>query len=152
MLVLCLWLRELLAMVLQSPRPYWFGEGVRTFQTPPLTTPTFSLPSGHATAAAAFSFSRGGDPAAMGVGDRGGTHRGRVCLPGLSRGALGIRRGVGGDFGNDLDPVLSGGGTQSDGTLVQAVPPSAGGNGLGSGAWVGGGFRAGSGLGSGACP
>lgn len=56
MLVLCLWLRELLAMVLQSPRPYWFGEGIRTFQTPPLTTPTFSLPSGHATAAAAFWF------------------------------------------------------------------------------------------------
>jgi len=56
MIVLCLWLRELLAMILQSPRPYWIGEGVRTFQDPPLRSPTFSLPSGHATAAAAFWF------------------------------------------------------------------------------------------------
>ncbi len=54
MLVVCLWLRECLAMLLQSPRPYWFGEAVRTFKDPPIGSPTFSLPSGHATAAAAF--------------------------------------------------------------------------------------------------
>lgn len=56
MLVLCLWARELLAMILQSPRPYWFGEDIRTFRDPPLGTPTFGLPSGHATAAAAVWF------------------------------------------------------------------------------------------------
>ncbi|MBL9127353.1 MAG: phosphatase PAP2 family protein, partial [Verrucomicrobiales bacterium] len=56
LLVLCLWGRELLAMVLQSPRPYWFGEGVRTFRDPPLSVATFGLPSGHATTAAAVWF------------------------------------------------------------------------------------------------
>lgn len=56
MLVLCLWGRELLAMILQSPRPYWFGADIRTFRDPPLGTPTFGLPSGHATAAAAVWF------------------------------------------------------------------------------------------------
>ncbi|MGE3312714.1 MAG: phosphatase PAP2 family protein [Limisphaerales bacterium] len=54
MVVICLWMRECLAMLLQSPRPYWFGEAVRTFKDPPIGSPTFSLPSGHATAAAAF--------------------------------------------------------------------------------------------------
>jgi membrane-associated phospholipid phosphatase len=61
MLILCLWLRELLAMLLQSPRPYWIGEGVRTFHDPPIQSPTFSLPSGHATAAAAFWFYLAGE-------------------------------------------------------------------------------------------
>jgi membrane-associated phospholipid phosphatase len=61
MLILCLWLRELLAMMLQSPRPYWIGEGVRTFHDPPIKSPTFSLPSGHATAAAAFWFYLAGE-------------------------------------------------------------------------------------------
>lgn len=56
LLLVCLWLRELLAMVLQSPRPYWYGDPVQTFRDPPLDTPTFGLPSGHATAAAAVWF------------------------------------------------------------------------------------------------
>ena len=54
--LVCLSLRELLAMLLQSPRPYWFGEGVKTFKDPPLSTPTFGFPSGHAMASATFWF------------------------------------------------------------------------------------------------
>lgn len=54
MVVLCLWLRECLALVLQSPRPYWIEPEVRTFRDPPIRHPTFGLPSGHAMSAAAF--------------------------------------------------------------------------------------------------
>jgi len=54
--LLSLGFRELLAMLLESPRPYWMGEGVRTFKDPPLATPTFGLPSGHAMASTTFWF------------------------------------------------------------------------------------------------
>lgn len=61
LMLLVLGFRELLAMVLQSPRPYWFGDAIRTFREPPLSTPTFGLPSGHAMASTAFWFFLAGE-------------------------------------------------------------------------------------------
>ncbi|MCC7375790.1 MAG: phosphatase PAP2 family protein [Verrucomicrobiales bacterium] len=43
-----LWLREVLALWLHSPRPYWFGPSVTTWGTVAATRHTFGLPSGHA--------------------------------------------------------------------------------------------------------
>lgn len=49
-----LWLRELLALSLQSPRPYWIESQLRTFGAMPSDRTSFGLPSGHAMMGAAF--------------------------------------------------------------------------------------------------
>jgi membrane-associated phospholipid phosphatase len=50
-----LWLRELLALALQSPRPYWLDP--RVLRLGPLNGPaSFGLPSGHAMMGSAFWF------------------------------------------------------------------------------------------------
>jgi membrane-associated phospholipid phosphatase len=53
--VLGLWMREVLAMAWQSPRPYWIDPRVLTFGAAP-TRATFSFPSGHAMMGGAFWF------------------------------------------------------------------------------------------------
>jgi membrane-associated phospholipid phosphatase len=49
-----LWLRELIALALQSPRPYWRDSGLETFSA--VNRHTYGLPSGHAMVGTAFWF------------------------------------------------------------------------------------------------
>jgi membrane-associated phospholipid phosphatase len=60
-LFLGLWLREVLALGLQSPRPYWLDPAIRTFRDPPIAHPTYGLPSGHAVGAAILWFFLAGE-------------------------------------------------------------------------------------------
>lgn len=48
------WVREVLALVLQSPRPYWLDPGVRTFGDVATQRATYGFPSGHALIGTAF--------------------------------------------------------------------------------------------------
>ncbi len=52
--LLAAWLREVLALVLQSPRPYWLDAGVRTFGDVATKRATYGFPSGHAFIGTAF--------------------------------------------------------------------------------------------------
>jgi membrane-associated phospholipid phosphatase len=58
--VLGLWMREVLAMAWQSPRPYWIDSRVLTFGAAP-TRATFGFPSGHAMMGGAFWFFLAGE-------------------------------------------------------------------------------------------
>lgn len=53
LMFLALWLREVLAQWLQSPRPYWFGPPITTWGKVAANRHTFGLPSGHAMIGAA---------------------------------------------------------------------------------------------------
>lgn len=54
LMFLALWLREVLAQWLQSPRPYWFGPPITTWGKVAANRHTFGLPSGHAMVGAAI--------------------------------------------------------------------------------------------------
>ncbi len=54
LLLATLWFRELLAMALQSPRPYWLHPGIQTFGDLSLSRATFGFPSGHVLAGTAL--------------------------------------------------------------------------------------------------
>lgn len=49
-----IWFREVLAMSLQSPRPYWMDDSIRTFGDVATKRTTYGLPSGHALIGTAF--------------------------------------------------------------------------------------------------
>lgn len=49
-----IWFREVLALSLQSPRPYWMDDGIRTFGDVATKRSTYGLPSGHALIGTAF--------------------------------------------------------------------------------------------------
>jgi membrane-associated phospholipid phosphatase len=49
-----IWFREVLAMSLQSPRPYWMDDSLRTFGDVATKRSTYGLPSGHALIGTAF--------------------------------------------------------------------------------------------------
>ena len=51
-----LWFRELLALGLESPRPFWLEPRLRTFGDSAVKISRFGLPSGHALVASAFWF------------------------------------------------------------------------------------------------
>lgn len=55
-LLIGLWLRELLALAIGSPRPFWIEAEVRTFGDGAARRPSFGLPSGHAMISTAFWF------------------------------------------------------------------------------------------------
>lgn len=51
-----LWLREVLALAWQSPRPFWIEPRLQTFGDSAVRAARFGLPSGHALVSAAFWF------------------------------------------------------------------------------------------------
>jgi membrane-associated phospholipid phosphatase len=53
-LLIGLWLRDVLAMGIGSPRPWWIDERIRTFGDPAARPRSFGFPSGHAMIGTAF--------------------------------------------------------------------------------------------------